>query len=128
MQPEQNVITGVVMVIVGVVWSVVLATRYCRNEVRASSGVGSATFALRATAPKRSESIIQIDAPASRQCLENEIVGVARIREEHRSGRPLCVVRCVREILGPDGRRPGLAFHPESQVQQGDRIALREVV
>jgi len=34
---RQNVITGVVMVIVGVVWSVVLATRYCRNEVRASS-------------------------------------------------------------------------------------------
>src|SRR5688500_3166374 len=38
-----------------------------------------------------SESVIQIGAPASRHCLENEIVGVARIREEHRSGRPLRV-------------------------------------
>src|SRR6188768_2687536 len=79
------------------------------------AGVGSATFALRATAPKRSESIIQIDAPASRQCLENEIIGVARVREEHRPWRPLCVVFVVREILGPHGRRPGLAVHAEPQ-------------
>ena len=34
----------------------------------------------------------------------------------------------VREILGPDGRRPGLAVHAEPHVQQRDRIALREVV
>src|SRR6476646_8707663 len=75
-----------------------------------------------------SKSIVQIDAPASRHSLENEIVRVARIREEHRSGRPLRVVLLVREILGPDGRRPGLAVHAEPHVQQRDRIALREVV
>src|SRR6476646_7098219 len=74
-----------------------------------------------------SESIIQINAPASRHSFENEIVGVARIREEHRSGRPLRVVSLVRQILGPDGRRPGLAIDAEPYIQQPDRIAHREV-
>src|SRR5688500_2986979 len=42
----------------------------------------------RVSSPRRScsESIIHIGAPASRHALEYEIVGVARVREEHRSG------------------------------------------